>query len=72
MFRMQSREYIETVHQCLKRIDGLMLEEVPTQLLHEIALELQRVLETIIAELDHRANLRLRELGRSSVHNGAA
>ncbi len=72
LFRMRSRDLIETVHQSLKRIDGLVLEEVPSQLLHEIARELERVFETIIAELDHRANWRLGELGQSSEHNGVA
>jgi hypothetical protein len=60
-----TRDNIKTLHQLLKRVDGLMLENAQHQLIHEIAGELHRVLEVVIAELDHRANLRLRAVGRS-------
>jgi hypothetical protein len=65
-----THKHVEGLHQLLKGVDGLMLEDAPSQLVHEVARELQRVLETVIAELDHRANLRSRELRQARDRSG--
>jgi hypothetical protein len=65
-----THKHVEALHQILKGVDGLMFEDAQSQLIHEVARELQRVLETVIVELDHRANLRSLELRQSRDRNG--